>query len=220
MVSIGFVGVEAFDIILYMGRTLTKLHYPVLIIDLSNTGALTNSIYHGVGLDSADDIIHYRGLNYIRRIPKEDELDEFHNGIVFVVFGLNYVESLPLHLDVMNIVVNPFPHQIYKVEESLGNISMNDTNLRLLVRDIISLDDFERVKTSIVLDKKPVSTAYLYLDIIDKENALQCQLSKVVRFKRISSRMKKFIIYEIADICPNLKLSRIRRAALLARKGE
>ena len=84
MVCVGFVGVEAFDIILYIGKTITVLDYRVLIVDLSKTGAMTRAIYHGMDMDSADDIIHYRNINYIRRVPKDNELNDYRDGVVLL----------------------------------------------------------------------------------------------------------------------------------------
>jgi hypothetical protein len=114
MLCIGFAGCEAFDVILYMGRTLTKLNYRVLIIDLSDTGALNKAIYHGMNLDSYKDIVNYRDINYIRRMPKEEELMAFKEGIMLIVYGLNITEHT-ISCNVMNIVVNTFPYALEKI---------------------------------------------------------------------------------------------------------
>lgn len=220
MVCIGYAGVEAFDIILYIGKTLTLLNYPVLIIDLSNTEALTKTIYHGMDMNSSIDIIHYRNLNYIRKVPDIKELNNFRNGVVFVAYGLNYIEMQPINLDYLNIVVNPFPNNIDKVNKFLCNVPTDNIKVRILVRDIINFDDFERVKTKIISGKSPVSTRYLYYDMNDYENALKCQIYQVVRFRRISSGMKKIILSEIIDILPSIKPSRIKKAVCVARKGD
>ncbi|CUH93240.1 hypothetical protein [Herbinix luporum] len=218
MICIGYLGVEAFDIILYIGQTISKLKYPVLIVDLSDTGALTKAIYHGMDLYSTEEIVHYRNLNYIRRLPQENELKDFNEGVVFVVFGFNYINTHPIKLDIINIVADPFPNHINKINVLIKDIPL-DKQLRLIIRDIITLDDLERTKNSLIFSNKPVPVKYLYLDIADYENAIQCQRIQIVRFKRISSRMKKLIVNEIAHTIPNIKPSKIRRAVSTARKG-
>ena len=80
MICMGYAGLEAYDLILYIGRVYTKLGQRVLIVDLSSSEALKNSIKHGMGLDSFIDIINYRDINYVRRIPTEEELVDFQNG--------------------------------------------------------------------------------------------------------------------------------------------
>jgi hypothetical protein len=219
MVCIGYVGLEAFDIILYVGQIINKLRYPVLIIDLCDTGALTKTICHEMDLDSKTGIVHYRNLNYIRRVPEDKELEDFDKGVVFVAYGLNYKEPNPIQMDLVNIVVDSFPNNIDKINLLIKDIQYNKQNIRLLIRDIISVDDIERTKESIMLSHRPARIDYLYLDHADYENAVRCQTSQVVQFRNISSRMRKTIINEIYDIVPGIKKSNIRRAVFLAERG-
>ncbi len=228
MICIGYIGVEAYDIILYIGKTISLLNYPVLIIDLSDTGALTKTIYHGMGLDSREDIVQYRSLNYTRKVPDAKELKEFDDGVLFVVYGFSNIEKYPIHLDYLNIVVNPFPHNTFRVNRALCSCSSENISesisenldIRVLVRDIVTIDDFDRIRDSIVSVLSPTKTMYLYYDIIDYENALKCQISQGVRFRKISFGMKKIVMTEIGDIFPSIKPSIIRKAVGLARKGE
>ena len=220
MICIGYIGVEAYDIILYVGKTITLLNYPVLIVDFSDTDALANTIYHGMELDSREHIVQYRNLNYTRKVPNPKELKEYDDGVIFVVYGFNNIENYPIHMDFLNIVVNPFPHNTFRVNTALSNVSTENINIRVLVRDIVTIDDFDRVRASIISVLSPSRTMYLYYDIKDYENALTCQISQVVRFRKISSRMKRIIMTEIGDILPSIKPSIIRKAVGLARKGE
>ncbi|NLO08280.1 MAG: hypothetical protein GX129_00190 [Clostridiales bacterium] len=220
MICIGYIGVEAFDIILYIGKSISKLNYQVLIIDLSDTGALTKTIYHGMDLDSRDDIIQYRDLNYTKKIPDEKELKEFEDGVLFVVYGFDNIDRYRIHLDFLNIVVNPFPHNIYKVNSVLHNSSLENINARVLIRDIVTIDDVDRVIAAIKSELSPVRTMYLYYDINDYENALKCQISQAVRFRKISPNMRKIIMTEIGDLLPNIKPSIIRKAVCKARRGD
>ena len=220
MICIGYIGVEAFDIILYIGKSISMLNYPLLIIDLSGTGALNMTIYHGMDLDSRDNIVQYRNINYTRRVPDDRELKDYEEGVIFVVYGFNYTEDLPIHPDHLNIVVNPFPHNIHRVNRALYKVLAENINIRVWVRDIVTIDDFERVKGSIIPALKSHSAMYLYYDINDYENAVRCQNSQVIRFRRISTGMRKAIMTELSDIFPSIKPSIIRRAFCLARKGE
>ncbi len=220
MISIGYMGVEAFDIILYMAKTLSTLDYPVLIVDLSDTGALTETIYHGMDLDSEKSIIHYRDINYTRKAPQENELDDFKDGVVFVVYGFNNISWHSVRLDYLNIILDSFPYKINKVNKILSNIRTDDIKVRLLVRDIITMDDFDRVQTTIISRVNPVSASYIYYDMNDYINAIKCQASQVIRFKGISSSMREYIRSEIDDMFPSTKPSHIRKAICIAGKGE
>jgi len=219
MVCVGFVGVEAFDIILYIGKTITVLDYRVLIVDLSKTGAMTRAIYHGMDMDSADDIIHYRNINYIRRVPKDNELKDYRDGVVFVVYGFNYVKNYPIKTDVLCIITDSLPSNIDKINNLKCFEDANRNRINVLVRDIVSMDDFERVKSSIKCPESHADYEYLYYDTYDYENALKCQLLQVIQFRRISSRMRRIIIDKISKLLPDIKPSSVRKAFLRARKG-
>ena len=217
MLCIGFAGCEAFDVILYMGRTLTKLKYRVLIIDLSDTGALSKAINHGMHLDSSKEIVNYRNINYIRRMPKEEELVIFKEGVILISYGLTNTENT-LSCNVMNIVVNTFPHTIDKINTLVLKSELQADQLHLLVRDIISPNDIDRVNEAIEFqyDNK---LNYLYLDLSDYSCAVNMQEKQLFKFLRLSSGMKRYIISQIHDIFPNIKLNKINKALTSAGKG-
>lgn len=219
MVCIGYAGCEAFDVILYTARTITKLNYRVLIVDLSETGAINKSIKHGMGLDSKKVIVNYRDINYTRKIPTEDEFEMFREGVVFVVYGSNYVIDFPIPCKTVNIVVNTLPHIIEGVNLLLHNILKNEDSFRLLIRDVITPDDVDRVKECMDLPIKLENINYLYLDLRDYEGAMYCQLRQQIRFRKVSIGMVKYITDQIISILPKTKPARIKRAIVMARRG-
>jgi len=219
MVCVGFLGTEAFDIILYIGHSLSKLKYPVLIVDLSDTGALKNAIYHGMDIDSMKDIVHYRNLNYIRRVPGWYDLKEYEDGAVFISFGYNYRNIRPLKLDYMNIIVNPFTHVLDKIAGMMKETIFNDINIKMIVRDIISPDDLETVKSSMIRVSRPESISYLYLDFNDYENALRCQKLQTVNLRKVSKRMKQLVTDEVKYITSKLSTKEVHMASV-ALEGE
>lgn len=219
MLSIGYVGCEAFDLVLYIGRTLTKLNYRVLIIDLSDTGSLLHTIKHGMGLDSKEDIINYRDINYTRKIPSTDELTMFQGGVIFMVYGYHYMENLPFECSMVNVVTNTYPHVINKVNEFVKQSTLKIKNCKLLIRDIVTLDDVDRVKKAISFPYDNLDINYLYLEMNDYESSVECQMSQIVRFTKISSRMEKYIIGQIRNMFPQLKFTKIKRALVAARRG-
>lgn len=221
MISIGYAGLEAFDVILYIGRTLTKLNKRVLIIDLSDTGAMTRTIKHGMGLDSSTSIVNYRDINYTRTIPTSEEFDDFHNGVVIVNFGCYYnnLSNTPIVLDGISVVSSTFPSHVSVIKKLLKRINKDIDNVRVLIRDVINSDDLERVVNSLDLSEKPKRISFIYYNADDYENSINCQVSQVVRFTKISSEMEKYIISEIHNIYPDIKKKVIHKAITMARKG-
>ncbi|NLJ95734.1 MAG: hypothetical protein GX321_01160 [Clostridiales bacterium] len=211
MVCIGYGGMEAFDIVLYLGQALVRLNIPVLIIDLSDTGAMTKAIYHGMDIDSTDTIINYRGINYIRSIPDYKDFEDYTHGVVFIVFGLKYVDIKSIKLDFMSIVVDSFPSNIDRVNTLISKMPLRNIQTRLLIRNITCIDDVERVKRNMTQDYTWSSVNYLYLEVIDIENAIRCQRLQTIDLRRISRLFKKFIINEINAIRPDIMPSKIRK---------
>lgn len=216
MICIGFAGIEVFDVVLYIGRTLTKLNYRVLIIDLSDSNALCKTIRHGMGLNSTVDIVNYRDINYTRKIPSKEELEIFAQGVVLIVYGFNYVTDGIFEYKSFTIAVNTFPHIMDRVNTMLKNSGLQDFDL--LIRDAVTADDADKVKNNI-LYKKIKDVSYLYYDIPDYENAVNCQVTKVIRFTGITARMEKYIIKQVHDIVPQLSVRKIKKAIAAARRG-
>lgn len=216
---VGYAGCEAFDVVLYIGRTLTKLNRRVLIIDVSGSDALCCAIKHGMDLDSTEDIVNYRDINYIRKLPSEQDLEPFKDGVVFVVYGKNYIEDFQLTCNNFTVVVNTFPHEINQVSGLLQKLLRYENNVRLLIRDIISEEDADRVKEQLSALSTTAEYDYLYMDIEDYENAIRCQVTQIVRFTKITSQMEKYIMEQVQLICSDIKPNKIKKAFKLARKG-
>lgn len=219
MYNISYSGCESFDVVLYIARTITKLKHRVLLIDLSETGALLRSIKHSMELDSQNDIVNYRDINYIRKYPSEKEMKEFQNGVIIVVHNFKYNNDHPIPFNMVNVVVNPYPHIIDKVSDMIKSSPMQENNVRLLVRDILTQDDIDRVKISLSLPPKVENVSYLYVDNDDISSSIECQINQVVRFTNISSRMKKYIIDQVQVIFPKENSNKIKKAFVEARKG-
>ncbi len=218
MRCIGYVGEEAFDVILYTSRILVKLNYEVLITDFTDSNALRRAICHGMDLDSTEQIVNYRGINYTRRMPSEDEISHFNKGVVFAVYGYHNPMEHLLPCNEWIAVLNTFPHVIDKINTLLKN-TKDCLITRILIRDVIDMSDMERVKEGISLPIAKDNMDHLYLDYGDYTSALQCQITQMIRLTDISSGLMKYLIKGIQSIIPGMKQRQIKRAMKAVRKG-
>lgn len=218
MICVGFAGCEAFDIVIYFSRTLVRLNYPVLIIDISDSEALKKAIYHGMDLDSSKDIISYRNIHYLRRCPQEAELLPYQKGIVLINYGFCPLKELPLTCDSIYVVMNTYPHIIDKIKSLLSNSEWKTDQFILLVREIITPDDIDRVSSKVKLPYD-ARKYHLFLDHNDHFCSINCQTQQSFRFITLSSCMKKFIIRSIHDIIPQIKIKKIKKAFTSAGRG-
>ena len=219
MICISYVGIEAFDVILYLSRTLSKLNLRVLIIDQSDTEALYLSMNHAMGLDSDKEIIHYRGVYYTKKIPNQEEMSAFQEGVVIMSFGLEYKGDMPFLCDEFNVVINTFPHIVGRMNEMISVNGIRAKKIRILIRDITSIDDLERVKGEFTFPYDKQREDYLDYSVADRESALACQVNQVIQFTRVSGRMKKHILSHTQELFPGIPYGNIKNAYHNARKG-
>lgn len=64
-----------------------------------------------------------------------------------------------------------------------------------------------------MLPDKQDDIEYLYLDFNDYENAIRCQRYQTVKYRRISFRMKKYIVNEIKYIVSILNMEKTVNAS-------
>lgn len=218
MICVGFAGCEAFDLVIYFSRTLVRLQYPVLIIDISDSGAMKKAIYHGMDLDSSQDIINYRNIHYLRRCPMEAELHPYQEGFVIINYGFHSPKELPFTCNYFYIVMNAYPHIIDKINTLISNTEWKTEQLILVIRDIILPSDIERVTSAVNL---PHDTRQYCLDFDQNDYicSINCQMQQSLKFIKLSSGMKKFIISSIHDTTPQIKIKKIKRAFTFAGRG-
>lgn len=219
MVCVGYAGCEAFDVILYIGRVLTKLKLRVLIVDFSETRALTKAIKHGMNLDSRKEIINYRDINYTRKIPSKEELELFKYGVVLVYYGMNDMNKFPVLCKKMNIVVNTLSNIIEDVNTLLKNSICYAESFNLLIRDIVTIDDVEKVRRKMEPSANFQKMFHLYYEVSDYECAVICQQTQIARFTKITKSMEKSIIMQLHDIIPQINERKIKKAVTAAKKG-
>lgn len=219
MICIGFAGIEAFDVILYISRTLTKLKKKVLIIDISEAGAIKRAINHGMNLDSREESVNYRRISYIRRVLDKGELERSQVDVIIVVFGQNYINFFPIRIQSINVVANIFPNILDDTNKLIKKLERQDENIRILIRDTIDIDDLEKVRSSLCLPEVVTDINYIYVDQRDYESAVRCQRSQLVRFTRISPSMKRYIREQIYYLLPEIKKKQINKAIIAARRG-
>ena len=102
-----------------------------------------------MGLDSNNGIVHFAGLSYTRRVPKENILSDFSDGVVLVAYGFNYVDNTLINIDYLNIIMDSLPSNIDKIDTLVNKIPTENMKLKILVRDIVNINDFERARDSI-----------------------------------------------------------------------
>jgi len=217
--TVAYVGLDNFDIILYISRVLMKLGKKVLLVDHSETMAIKYCIPQPKGLNCQRDIITYQGVDFTSKILSKQMQEEYDD--ILILYGYQEPTS---DLELCNRIC--FVTDLYiSNQERLMNLihGYSSTGVKdksLLIKhkaDIkVRLDYlFECFHKEV----NPEHITVLYYNEIDEINALVCQYHGVYKFKDISKYIKNFILDEVKKLHPEIRIKMITNAFRLARKG-
>jgi len=212
---VAFVGIESFDNIQYMARILSNLGKKVLVIDYSETEALTWSVPQIDFIDIKKDIINYRHVDYTNQNITDDMLKVYDD--VFVAFGFNIIEEVILSCNKINYVTDLYINNI----EKLNRINDYKTERKyLLIRNVLGIKiSPESVALQIEKNIPSENTSILPFSENDQINGLISQYNQTIRFTNISRPFRELLYRQIHELYPAITKDKLNEAYKRARKG-
>lgn len=215
---VAYVGYESFDVILYQSRILQALGRKVLLVDYSETRALTSSIPQVKGLDTVTNIMTYRRVDLTSLEITEKIIKDYDDILINCGF------EKP-NIDISIITKTIYVTDMFRYNlEKLKMIKYYDdqaSTKELLIREAT---DFKITPEVMIVNlEKDIprdNISIIYRDDRDYDNCLLCHYNQEFRFKRISSILKTYLIQKTCTLCSNLSIKAIRKAYKSARKGE
>lgn len=218
--NIGFLGVENFDLILYLAKTLKTLRYQVLIVNLSSSDAIDHCFEDCMDIDPAKDVLNYREIGFLRRIPTQEECQEYEIKLfIFEQDDLDQQEEFIKSLEQVLISFNSYPNQINRIMKQYRKVKEINPNIRILLRDIINEESEQELRKAIVEQNQDDNISTIYFAEEDIMSAIHCQKEKRIRYDRVSKGMKKFIREQVISILPE-EQNRIKKAMKVAQRNE
>lgn len=214
---VAYVGVSAFDIILYLSRILIKLDRRVLLVDNSETKALTCSFPQIQGVNTNIGCITYRSVDFTTQTVTYELSEQYDD--VLIDFGFHQTKMDISLLTRVIYVVDILENNIFKMA-SMENFS-DTVGKALFIRDMI--DTRISIDHIISTVNKGISKSNTYLvprDDGDYYNSFLCQLSKVPRFTHISHRMREVLFFEIKKLYREISERQLKMVYHKARRGE
>lgn len=215
---VAFVGLYSFDIILYLSRILLKVGRKVLVVDNSETFALTLSIPQIAELDTNQNYLTYRRVDFTS-MGIDEKTTELYDDIL-IDCGVN-APKYKTELSTRIIYVTDLFDFNIKRLQGITYYDEIKTMKKLLIRDAINT----KLTTEYLIDKMkknitPGMVTVLYREESDYENSLLCHYNKVFRFTHISKMMKEYLINEVQSLLPNYQRKEILAAYQKAKKGD
>jgi hypothetical protein len=214
---VAYVGVDSFDTILYLSRILHRLGRSVLVVDNSDTLALTHSVPRIRDIDTNETTISNRRVDFTN-MPLGEELITKYDDIL-IDCGLKKPMSAVSLFTRVIYITDMFGYNIHRVANMSQYYTCNCDKL-LLIRNVVYTkvtpeQVTQRINQDISVDKVSV----LYRDDDDYENTLNNHVNQVFTLK-LSKPYKNYLIDQVNSMCPIFTKREIRKAYKVARNGD
>lgn len=216
---VAYVGIDNFDIILYLSRILIRLDKKVLLVDHSDTMSLKYSIPQPEGVNSDSDIIHYRNVDFTTAYINKEMQAAYDD--ILIAYGFN---KFIVDISICNhliYVTNPYRFNQERFSGIAYDMHIAGAVKRtLLIRDI-SAAAVNPVRVADRIDKMLTKEgiSVLYKDDKDDNNRLSYHNNRIYTFKSISNEMKAYLNQQVLMLHPELMVGKIKAAQRKAGKG-
>ncbi|MGN0243130.1 MAG: hypothetical protein ACI4CT_03600 [Lachnospiraceae bacterium] len=208
----GFVGIEKYDIMLYLSRILYHLGQRVLLLDQSMEHGLRYSIPETGFCEGR--IVDYRGIDFGMNLPMEVYISEYD--YILADFGFNLEHQDIVLCTEIYIVSDMQLHHI----KSLSQLHlMNTQNRYLILKDRIPYkvrDEYVYEELGPLMLNENNSYS-VYMNERDYQSRLNCQYDDSVPLKNVSKHIKN-LLYDILLL--DFDKSKIDIAYYLAERGK
>ena len=213
---IAYVGIENFDTILYLSRILQGLNRKVLIVDNSETLALTYSIPVIKDMDTYDVIFSYRRVDFTNQPVTEELIAKYDDilidcGLKEPITSINFFTKLIYVTDL-------FAYNVHRFAKVVAYYNC-DCDKELLIRNAvnakISVDHIVQQMNGCISEE---NVEVLNRDEFDYENTLNNHINQVFTLK-LSRMYKEYLISQVVSMCNEYTKKEIIKAYGRARNG-
>lgn len=214
---IGFVGVEKYEIILYLSRILHHLNLKVLLVDLSESEALYSCIPIPKDMRNKENKIDYRGIDFIKNENKLYDLQGNYD-VILIDFGFNSYSNI---LSQCNRILLFTDLQLHNIERIKNMKIQTVAEMSLILKEFINCKitpEFITTQIGYNIDKEQVYV--FHNDIIDMKYKIHSQYDDCFHFKKLSRSYKQFLKDVIFELVINIDLKTYRKAYKKAGRGK
>lgn len=188
---LGFAGIESYDLMHYLGRTITRLGAIVLLVDNSDDKSLAYSIPNFDEFSKLG-ILNYGNVDVVTNVGADAIADAKYD-YVLVYFGFNFKDSLFQACDEIYFVTDLQLHNVFRL--SRAELSA-DAFAFLLIRDRYS----SKMSPDLVIEElqkfslEKENVIYVDDSPEDVNSRILCQYNSRFSFKKVSKSIMDFIV--------------------------
>lgn len=214
---VAYVGIESFDTILYLSRIMQRLGRKVLIADNSDTLALTYSVPQISDLNTNENIITNRRVDFTRMSISEELAAQYDD--VLVDCGMKE-PATAIHLFTRIVYVTDlFEYNIQRIA-GVGRYYDCGCDKVLLIRNAVDAKiSSQQISQQISKEISPDRIQVLYRDELDYERTLNCHINQVFALK-VSRGYREYLIGQVSTMCDTIPRKEIKEAFREAKNGD
>lgn len=215
---VAYIGHDSFDIILYLSRILNKLDHKVLLVDYSETSALTYSIPRVDGIDTTNNTITFRHVDFTR-MPIDNKIAGEYDDIL-IDCGFT-IPTFNLSLLTKTVyVTDMFRFRLIRLKQ-INYYDVLPIKKELLFRNVTEIKVSAPQMAALVGKQfKEDEINVLYFDEGDYDNAVVCHYNQTFPFVSISGTLKEYLLKMTKELIGDISDKQIKLAFKKARKGD
>ncbi len=214
---VGFFGSDKYEILLYLSRILCHLKKKVLLVDFSETKALTQSIPIPNILNESSTYLDYRGVDFIKGENYCASIGKDYD-YVLIDFGFNREILSKIQCDNIIYVTDLQLHNVKRINilSKKGNPKQH-----VIIKDVLPCSitpEYVLLEINLGLDIEDIYI--IEQDAIDIKFKIQSQYSQTFFFDKLSKSMKTFLQDILFKFDENLSKNQIINAYRKAERGK
>lgn len=188
---IGFLGLDSYDVIIFLARFLTSLGEKVLIKDYSQLGGLSYCIPTPVSLNPEKEVISFRDIDYIKSESNLNLEEEY--SFILIDFGLHTKHETIKQCENLYLLTDLQQHNI----DYFLNMEVSDISVYFLLKNYFNASNIKSFREYLNEKEFIVKNCYMYPSSErDLENKVLLQYSGDMKWKSLTKQMKE-LLYSI-----------------------
>lgn len=223
---VGFIGMDKYEYIMYLTRVLCLLDKKVLMVDCSETGALSSSV--PCPEEIKNSVIEYRGVMFHDCRNKENkdpysgkETNLNYEAYDFILIDYGYYTEAE-GLCACDRIVCVTDQQAHNIQRITGIDLLKDKQKSLIIKDVVNSKITPRfIVDELKLENLSAKQTYVvYQDELDSKCRINCQYDALSRFLKLSMQSKNVIKGLVTELLPEITKKELEVAYKRAEKGE
>jgi|GEM_PF-4495983 len=184
--TIGFLGIEKYDIIIYLAKLISNTGKKVLIIDNSETDALGCCIAVPEGLDPHKAVVSQGEIDYVKKQNPENYIKKYD--FIITDYGFNVDNQDIKMCQYVFLVLDKQFHNRKKMQEARKHLRDNEPYL--LIRDV---SPSSQPKSVLEEDFNVREKFILEFDAVDRKKMVELQYNRKIGLNKLSYQYKELL---------------------------